>query len=208
MEGGLADSASCWSHAWGWASRDSCGFYRCTASSRQPRRIGRRIGRCIGLANAARAVGTPGHLARGQHFLGQNYFPALVSKPVRENKNVTFCCDGCERGSWRRPWSVVTRVHLVAATEEGDDDAGDAEDEGEGEGEDDFPGPCLYPRRPRPLGRGEGDMVDDAEWGQDKDEVALVGVDVIVVAAAAVVFLFFLCSSPSTSPSSSSSSSA
>ena len=63
-------------------------------------------------------VGTPGHLARGQQFLGQNYFPGLVSKPVPENKNVTFCCDACERGSWRRLWSLVTRVHLVVATEE------------------------------------------------------------------------------------------
>ena len=45
------------------------------------------------------AVGTPGHLARGQQFLGQKYFPGLVSKPVPENKNVTFYCDACERGS-------------------------------------------------------------------------------------------------------------
>lgn len=101
------------------------------------------------------AVGTPGHLARGQQFLGQNYFPALVSKPVRENKNVTFCCDACERGSWRRPWSVVTRVHLVAATAEAwpwaekDDGVDDDEDEGEDEGEYDVPDPCPYPRRPR-----------------------------------------------------------
>ena len=39
----------------------------------------------------------------------------------------------------------------------------DAEDEGEDEGEEDVPGPCLYPRRPRPL--GEDDMVGDTEWG-------------------------------------------
>ena len=98
------------------------------------------------------AVGTPGHLARGQQFLGQNYFPVLAYLPVRENKNVTFCCDAFERGSRRRPCSVVTRIHLVAATTEAwpwgerGDDVSDDEDEGKEEGKGDVPCPC--PCRP------------------------------------------------------------
>ena len=113
--------------------------------------------------------GAPGYLVRGQQLLGQNYFPGLVSKPVPENKNVSFCCDAFERGNRRRPWSVVTRVHQVAATAEAwpwverVDDVGDDKDKGEDEGEDDVPDACPFPRRPGSSGRDGGDMEDDMD---------------------------------------------
>ena len=38
MQDGLADSASCWSHAQDWASRNPCETYRYNANSEQPSR--------------------------------------------------------------------------------------------------------------------------------------------------------------------------